>query len=76
MQTLPVTTVCNGYSLLPVPCPGSRASQKALLGGKWAPHTPSKEPSESHCGCVCVWGGGWMGAQRQAAWESQSSKYL
>lgn len=46
MQILPVATVPSCLC----PCPGSGASQNALLGGQRAPHVPSKETSQSRCG--------------------------
>lgn len=64
----------------PCPYPGSRPSQNALLGSKRASHVPSEESPQSHCGGGCGVGcggrAGWMEAQQQATWESQSSKYL
>ena len=73
MQIPPVTTMHNGCALLPVLLPWLWAAQNALLGSTWAPHAPSEESSQGCCG---EGGVGWMEAQQQATWESQSAKYL
>lgn len=80
IQTLPVTTLRSSYALLPVPLSWFQGLPEGTAGWQVGSSRAFRRVfPEPLRGCVCVWGAkraGWMGAQRQAAWESQSSKYL